>query len=285
MMICNAFALRGKNFRSEFSHLGEVRSLVSSRVQIMALTATATRQSRQDICRTLGMTKPEVVSQSPNKPNITYELHVKRETIEETLAPLVEQLRRERNTMERVLIFCQKYDDVTHIYHFMRSRLGKEACHPMGAPNLVKYRLFDMFTACTHPSVKEGILSAFTNINSPLRIVIATIAFGMGLDCPNIRKVIHWGPPSDIESYLQETGRAGRDGAQANAILYYSKTDLRAKHIEDSVKVYCRNTDSCRRELILKDFDDCSPNQESECVCLCCDVCRTKCKCHDTTCN
>ena len=65
----------------------------------------------------------------------------------------------------------------------------------------------------------------------------------MGLDCPNIRKVIHWGPPSDIECYLQETRKAGRDGAQANAILYYSKTDLRAKHIEDSVKVYCRNTD------------------------------------------
>ena len=262
--------------------------MVSSRVQIMALTATATRQSRQDICRTLGMTKPVVVSQSPNKPNITYELHVKRETVEETLAPLVEQLRRERNTMERVLIFCHKYDDDTHIYHFMRSRLGKEACHPIGAPNLVKYRLFDMFTACTHPSVKERIVSAFTNINSSLRIVIATIAFGMELDCPNIRKVIHWGPPSDIESYLQETGRAGRDGTQATAILYYSKTDLRAQHIEDSVKVYCKNTDGCRRELILRDFDDCvvrSPNQESECVCLCCDVCRTKCTCHDTTCN
>ena len=209
----------------------------------MALTATATRQSRQDICRTLGMTKPVVVSQSPNKPNITYELSVKRETVEETLAPLVEQLRRERNIMDRVLIFCQKYDDVTHIYHFMRSRLGKESYHPVGAPNLVKYRLFDMFTACTHPTVKEGIVSAFTNTNSPLRIVVATIAFGMGLDCPNIRKVFHWGPPSDIESYLQETGRAGRDGAQATAILYYNKTDLRAQHIEDSVKAYCRNTE------------------------------------------
>ena len=87
----------------------------------------------------------------------------------------------------------------------------------------------------------------------------------MGLDCPNIRKVIHWGPPSDIESYLQETEL---DVAQANSILYYNKTDFRAKHIEHSVKVYCRNTHCCRRELILKDFDDCSPNQESECVCV-----------------
>ena len=172
---------------------------------------------------------------------------------EETLAPLVEQIRRERNLMDRVLLFCQKYDDVTHVYHFM---LGKEAYHPIGAPNLVKYRLIDMFTACTHPSVKEGIVSAFTKTDSPLRIVIATIAFGMGLDCPNVRKVIHWGPPSDIESYLQETGRAGRDGAQSTALLYYNTSDLRAQHIEGTMKAYCRNTDCCRRELILREFDD-----------------------------
>ena len=165
------------------------------------------------------MTKPVIVSQSPNKPNITYELLVKRETVEETLASLVEQLRRERNIMERVLIFCQKYDDITSIYHFMRSRLGKEACHPMGAPNLVKYRLFDMFTACTHPSVKEGIVSAFTNINSPLRIVIATIAFGMGLDCPNIRKVIHWGPRQTLNLIFKKL--VGPEGMVHKLLLFF----------------------------------------------------------------
>lgn len=122
----------------EFANLGEIRSLIPSNIQLMALTATATKRSRQAICRTLGMKKPVVVSQSPNKPNIFYELHSKSGSLEETLAPLVEELRRERNLMDHVLIFCQKYDDVTHIYHFFLSRLGKEALHPVGAPNLVR---------------------------------------------------------------------------------------------------------------------------------------------------
>ena len=98
-----------------------------------------------------------------------------------------------------------------------------------------------MYTARTHPSVKEAILAAFTDCKSPLRVVIATIVFGMGLDCPNIRKVLHWGVPSDIESYVQETGRAGRDDKEAKAVLYYSKGDLGVKHVEGKMKRYCGN--------------------------------------------
>ena len=77
----------------------------------------------------------------------------------------------------------------------------------------------------------------------------------MGLDCPNIRQVIHWGPPSNIESYLQETGRGGRDNLPAKAIMYFSKSDLKAQHIEENMKQYCSNTTICRRRIILKEFD------------------------------
>ena len=98
---------------------------------------------------------------------------------------------------------------------------------PIGVcQDLVQFRLADMFTACTHPTVKEAILQTLPDSNSTLRIIVATIAFGMGLDCPNIRKVIHWGPSADIESYLQETGRAGRAGLPAVAILYYTNVEL-----------------------------------------------------------
>ena len=282
--VCTRTLISGEKFRREFANLGEIRSLIPSNIQLMALTATATKQSRQTICHTLGMKKPVVVSQSPNKPNIFYELHSKSGSLEETLAPLVEELRRERNLMDRVLIFCQKYDDVTHIYHFFLSRLGKEALHPVGAPNLVRFRLVDMYTACTHPAVKDAIVASFTSANSPLRILVATIAFGMGLDCPNIRRVIHWGPPSNIESYLQETGRGGRDNLPAKAIMYFSKSDLKAQHIEENMKQYCSNTTICRRRIILKEFDFQDKHihtvpQENECVCMCCDVCRVGCKC------
>ena len=66
-------------------------------------------------------------------------------------------------------------------------------------------------------------MKAFCDVNSTFRVVIATIAFGMGLDCPNIRGIIHWGPQDSMEEYLQETGMAGRDGLSSKAILFYNK--------------------------------------------------------------
>ena len=112
-MYAHAHSSGVKSLEEFFANLGEIRSLIPSNIQLMALTAT--KQSRQAICHTLGMKKPVVVSQSSNKPNIFYELHSKSGSLEEILAPLVEELRRERNLMDCVLIFCQKYDDVTHI--------------------------------------------------------------------------------------------------------------------------------------------------------------------------
>lgn len=90
-----------------------------------------------------------------------------------------------------------------------------------------------MFTACTVPEVKESILESFKETRGNLCVVIATIAFGMGLDCPNVKRVIHWGPSSDIEQYVQESERAGRDGKQSIAALYV--TDLQAHPTEDSI--------------------------------------------------
>ena len=137
--------------------------------------------------------------------------------------------------------------------------------------DLQEHRLIDMFSACTHPSAKNGILKSLPDCNNTLRVVVATIAFGMGLDCPNIRRVIHWGPSSDIELYLQETGRAGRDGQAALATLYYTNMDV-GQTDDASMKEYCKNKDTCRRELT---HDPAMPTS----LCLCCDVCEAKCTC------
>ena len=72
--------------------------------------------------------------------------------------------------------------------------------------------LIDCYTGATEDGIKEHIVHSFTTPNSPLRIVIATVAFGMGLNCPDVRKIIHIGSPEDVECYLQQTGRAGWDG-------------------------------------------------------------------------
>ena len=101
---------RGDTFRHEFINLGEVSSLLPAGVHTMALTATATRTSHRSICRVLGMRKPLIVAQSPNKHNIQYEVFTKPSSLEETFAPLVEELQRKRTAMDRVIIFRQSYD-------------------------------------------------------------------------------------------------------------------------------------------------------------------------------
>jgi len=157
---------------------------------------------------------------------------------------------------------------------FTADRLGKEMMGPIGTcHDLQEYQLIGMFLSCTHPSGTAFFSPCLTVI-----VVVATIAFGMGLDCPKIRRVIHWGPLSDIEQYLQETGRAGHDGQMAQATLYFTDMDL--GQIDDtSMKEYCRNTDTCRRELLLKNFDTSTGDSAStKCLCLCC-ICEAKCTC------
>ena len=79
-----------------------------------------------------------------------------------------------------------------------------------------------MFTSCSDEVVKDNIIKLFTS-PSQLRVVISTVAFGMGIDCPDVENVIHLGPPEDLESYIQETGRGGRDGQKAYATLLVTK--------------------------------------------------------------
>lgn len=136
-----------------------------------------------------------------------------------------------------------------------------------------------MFCACTTTNVKDSILNSFRNPQSVLRIVVATVAFGMGLDCPNVRRIIHWGPSSDLEQYLQETGRAGRDKLQSRAILF--NIGLPGVELDSKMKEYSNNKDTCRRKLLLKHFDDTFESDQSIIVsnCQCCDVCAQVCMC------
>lgn len=166
----------------------------------MALTATATKKSRQIICQTLGI-NPVIIATSPNRPNIQYQVKLKKDTIEEQFAALVEEIKRKRSTTDRSVIFCKNYTDCGYIYLYFKNRLGAQMREPINAPDLARFRLVDMFSACHTKS--------FQNPEAPLTVLIATTAFGMGIDCPNIQ---HYGPSSNIKSYLQETGRAGRDG-------------------------------------------------------------------------
>lgn len=190
---------------------------------------------------------------------------------------MVEELKCKRTLLPRVIIFCWTYDICGEVYTTFKRSLGNEITEPVEAPNdLGKFRLVDMYIACTTRDVKNEILKGFCRVGGVLRVVVATVAFGMGLDCPDVRQVIHIGAPSDVEAYVQETGRAGRDGESAIATLYYSKTDF-CFSSDDGMKEYCCS-EKCRRLCLFKEFGDLF-----ECVssvsnsCMCCDVCALTC--------
>ena len=239
----------------------------------MALTATASVQLRSSIIKTLGMNNIAIIAVSPDKHNIKYSV-VPFSSLKESFASHIQEIAKKGTEMGRSIIFCPTLDDCVSLYMLFRKELGSHFLYPQDAPDLSKYRLVDMYTSCTEDGVKAQILKSFTSPFTPLRVVIATIAFGMGIDCPDIRQIVHLGPSDDIESYLQAIGRAGRDGKPAAAVLIAKKP---RHHIDQCMLEYMNNQTDCRRSVLFRNFDTyCTPIASK---CMCCDICSTSCHC------
>lgn len=271
MYKCLLFLYRGESFRREFGNIGELKSLFPL-VDIMALTATATKSTRKAICG-----NEESHCCFPITPNIFYKVNNVHTEVEDVFSSLVEELRMKKKRVDRTIIFCRSYDSCTYIYHFFRSQLGRDLTEPRGYIDQRDLRLVDMFTACTYPDIKDTILEQFRNPSSCLRLIIATIAFGMGLDCPNVHRIFHWGLPPDVESYVQETGRAGRDGVSATVVLFSRVKDGRI-FADEWMKRYCE-LDECRRRYLLSMFDQEDTDMYTFASCKCCDNCAKQCVC------
>ena len=268
---------RGEEFRKEYLRLGEVRSILPQSVHIMALTATATKTLRKDVCDILDMKDPVLVSVSPDKDNIKYLVagHV---TMDKTFGPIANQLYEHHTNVGRTIIFCQKLDDCCKLYRYFRQKLGDHFTFPCGSPDLCRNRVVDMFHSCTEPCIKDSIIKNFSTSASPLRVVIATIAFGMGVDIHDIRNIVHFGACEDVEMYVQAVGRAGRDGNNSTALLLTRKGAK--QHISTSMKSYCNNNSKCRREVLFQDFDEQTDKTKRNLkLCMCCDICSSKCVC------
>lgn len=238
---------------------------------MMALTATATRKLRLEVCQVLGMKDPIVIEVSPEKSNVFLALGGF-SSIVETFGPIAEKLKVERVNMGRMIIFCKKRIMCSQIYSFLKYCLRSNFTEPRSSSvNVPENRLVDMFTSGTHEDVKKKILASFKQPTAPLRIVVVTIAFGMGIDCPDMRQIIHLGPPSDVESYIQHIGRSGRDQKPSCALLLYGLYLM--KHVID----YCKLNDLCRRTFLFADFD--SYVSGSVRGCRCCDICAKSCCC------
>lgn len=224
------------------------------------------------------MESPKVLLVSPHKKNILYTVKDKT-TMEEVVGSLSMQLKAPRTKFPRLIIFCKQYDECSRMYRLFKYFLKEEFTDPPQAPNLAKYRLVDMYTKCTEGSVKDRsrCVRSFCSPSGVMRIVIATVAFGMGLDCPDVCQIILWGAPSDPESFIQQTGRGGKDGLLTLALLFHAKSDHRwaSKEMID----FCEKGDTCRRKQIFSSFDNFSNLQFPCTLCRCCDVCMQKCSC------
>ena len=201
--------------------------------------------------------------------------------MDELVCQLAHSLALFKTEFPKMIIFCRRFEECAEFYSLFKRYLGENFTYPIGAPSIKsKFRVVEMFTSCTQQEVKEAIVNSFIVPNGHLRIVISTIAFSMGLDVPNIRQVIHWGPSEDFESYIQETGRSGRDGNLSCALLYYTPRDK--KLIKDEMIDYCTKESKCKRKLLFADFEGC--DLSTCCKCYCCSTCMKECGCSSINC-
>ena len=153
------------------------------------------------------------------------------------------QPKQKQKDFPKIVIFACTYKDCTRLYLCIARYLGKCITSPVGGcPNLLKYRLISMYTRASTNKMNTMVMSFFSKVRSKLCLVIATTSFSMGIDIPDIRHILHWGPPSDLEQYLQEIGRAGQDRNNSVAVLMFEKASRYAKQ---AMRIYAENKIEC----------------------------------------
>ena len=263
-----------------YANIAQLKSFIPTNTPFLALTATASSATKALISRSLRLNDPVVIAVSPNRPNIYYSLI--RIPVRDVNVPfkwLLAELKDKRQDLDKTLVFCRSISACTKLYKHFLTCLRSDSYEPRGASQSISNRLFAMYHARVDEDDKKTILEAFQPGDSKCRLLFSTIAFGMGVDIPDIRTVIHYGPSSDIESYFQESGRAGRDGKDSRAVIYVYPGSLLG-HIDNSMKAYCTLEEGkCRRDELLKHFPGRRGHHALHFPHACCDQCKRKCEC------
>ena len=249
----------GHDFRPDYLEIKAVRHMFPDAV-MLALTATATEHVRQDICQNLGMKNPKVFISSFNRENIYLEVLPKRNALELVINCI------RKHSGESGIIYCNSRKGVDELAATLDKKGYSVLPYHAGLSDQVRAKNQDLF------------------IKDEVQIIVATIAFGMGINKPNVRYVINYDLPKSIEEYYQEIGRAGRDGLPSSALLLYSAQDIHKIRwffqesgspekdellLQGMIKYATART--CRRQALLRYFGEAwEPVKDSTC---CCDIC------------
>ena len=258
-----------KVFRADYARLAELRAFLPSNIPVVALTATATAQVRKGIISNLAMTNTHIIEGSPNRENIKYividSFCNKIHESSSSWSWLTSRLNSLQANTPRIIIYCRSRSQCTGLYGIFKSAVDSQTHYAM-------------YHAATATDVQLEIVKDFENETGVIRVLFATIAFGMGVNVRGVHTIMHLGVPSDIDDYIQESGRGGRDGKQSVSILVKYRMMYTGSKVTTRMKAFVNNTDTCRRKILLEHFNI-QDHVHSQAAHTCCDVCAVTCMC------